>query len=216
MIVCITWSGVSGVTDSVAMAIGSERFSKNKTVSRSTFMMTDELGRARVFRQGGDSEDLIAEAVDTCPVDCIWYVSWDDLIILETERKYKRINNQARLVGGSNIEATGYEGRGGWGVYANEAAPQGPSKASIMSGGTRCNNCPGRGCRDCPLYGVGQNPEYERRKKARKAKRKMKSAGQIDSLGVGNSLSDDVDLSKVFSDDSFTDDTDFTATDTTQ
>ena len=44
----------------------------------------------------------------------------------------------------------------------------------------------------------------------------MKSAGQIDSLGVGNSLSDDVDLSKVFSDDSFTDDTDFTATDTTQ
>jgi ferredoxin len=31
------------------------------TVSRSTFMMTDEHGRARVFRQGGDTDGIIAE-----------------------------------------------------------------------------------------------------------------------------------------------------------
>jgi len=106
-------------------------------------MMTDEHGRARVFRQAGDSDELIAEAVDTCPVDCIWYVSWEDLVILENEREYQVINNQARLVGGSNIESTGWSGRGGWGVYAN-VEPPGKSKASIMNeGGMRCNNCPG-------------------------------------------------------------------------
>ncbi|EKX43625.1 hypothetical protein GUITHDRAFT_52770, partial [Guillardia theta CCMP2712] len=63
------------------------------TVARSTFFMEQMYGRARAFRQasflsGGDSEDTIAEAVATCPVDCIWYVSWDDLVALETERKY--------------------------------------------------------------------------------------------------------------------------------
>ena len=151
--------------------------------------------------------------MDTCPVDCIWYVSWDDLVILETERKFKKINNQARLVGGSNIEATGYYGKGGWGVYANEEAPSGRSKASIMQGGTRCNNCPGRGCRDCPLYGVGENPEYARKKAARKARRKAKSGGMIDSLGAGTSLSDDVDLSTIFSDGITSDFTDSFTTD---
>ena len=186
------------------------------TVARSTFMMTDELGRARVFRQGGDSDDLVQEAVSTCPVDCIWYVSWDDLVILEGERKGKVINNQARLVGGSNIEATGYYGSGGWGVYANQGRPSSQSKASIMKGGTRCNNCPGRGCRTCPLYGVGQNPEYARKKAARKTKRQSNAATMIDSLGPGNSLSDDIDLTSIFSGDSYTNTDDTTPTETSR
>jgi ferredoxin len=96
------------------------------TVARSTFFMEDTLGRARVFRQAGDSEELIAEAVDTCPVDCIWYVSWDDLVILETERKFKIINNQKRLVTGS--EASGWNGRGGWGVWENSNPTAGPKR----------------------------------------------------------------------------------------
>ena len=125
------------------------------------------------------------------------------------------INNQARLVGGSNIESTGWNGRGGWGVYANMEQP-GKSKASIMSGGTRCNNCPGRGCRSCPLYGVGENPEYARKKAARKAKRKATSAMMIDGVGASNSLSDDVDLSTIFTDDSFTDTFTETTDDKTQ
>jgi ferredoxin len=66
------------------------------TIARNTFYMNDEHGRARAFRQGADSEEIIDEAVSTCPVDCIWYVSWDDLVILEEERKYLKINNQVR------------------------------------------------------------------------------------------------------------------------
>ena len=110
------------------------------TIARNTFYMHDEHGRARAFRQGADAVAVIDEAVSTCPVDCIWYVSWEDLVILEQERNYVKINNQARLVGGSNIETTGYFGKGGWGVYANEAPPT-KSKASIMNRGEmRCND----------------------------------------------------------------------------
>ena len=40
--------------------------------------MEPEQGRARAFRQGGDSEELIQEAIDTCPVDCIYWIDFED------------------------------------------------------------------------------------------------------------------------------------------
>ena len=56
-------------------------------VARNTFFMEDSLrGRARVYHQGGDSEDTIDVAIDTCPVNCIHYVSHEDLVTLEQER----------------------------------------------------------------------------------------------------------------------------------
>ena len=45
------------------------------TTARSTFFMEDDHGRARVFDQAGDSEELVQEAIDACPVNCIHYVS---------------------------------------------------------------------------------------------------------------------------------------------
>lgn len=55
-------------------------------VARSTFFMEDSFaGKARVYNQGGDSDDLIEEAIDTCPVNCIHYVSHEDLVTLEQE-----------------------------------------------------------------------------------------------------------------------------------
>lgn len=26
----------------------------------------------------------------------------------------------------------------------------------------RCLNCPSKGCYNCPMFGVGENPEYKR------------------------------------------------------
>ena len=52
------------------------------SVATNTFAMEPEEGRARAFRQDGDSEDLIQEAIDTCPVDCIEWVSFEELIKL--------------------------------------------------------------------------------------------------------------------------------------
>jgi ferredoxin len=58
-------------------------------VARNTFYIEPDYGRSRVIRQDGDSEDLIQEAIETCPVDCIHWVSYGDLEALEDDRQYQ-------------------------------------------------------------------------------------------------------------------------------
>lgn len=128
------------------------------TVARNTFFMEDDHGRARVYNQGGDSEELVLEAIDSCPVNCIHFVSYEDLVILETERAGQRINNAARLV--SQQEGTA-------------AVP--PTQArNYQSGVMRCNNCPSRGCKECPMFGVGENPVFLARQEERRQRREAR------------------------------------------
>ena len=56
-------------------------------IARSTFRMEAEFGAARVFQQSGDTADVIAEAIDCCPVDCIHAVSFNELEVLERHRR---------------------------------------------------------------------------------------------------------------------------------
>jgi len=129
-------------------------------VADNTFFMEEEHGRARVFEQWGDDDDTIACAIETCPVDCIHYIPYDELVELELGRRGQNINAQARLVNeGSNAN---FGSAGGIAF----SAPQ------EISGnfGSRCNNCPSRGCKSCPMFGVGKNPEFERRERSRKEK----------------------------------------------
>jgi ferredoxin len=56
-----------------------------------TFYIEPEHGRARAFRQDGDPEDLIQEAIDTCPVNCIHWVDYTELKHKEAARKYQVI-----------------------------------------------------------------------------------------------------------------------------
>ncbi len=58
-------------------------------VARNTFYIEPDYGRSRVIRQDGDSEALIQEAIDTCPVDCIHWVNYKALKELEEDRKYQ-------------------------------------------------------------------------------------------------------------------------------
>lgn len=53
-------------------------------VCSKTFDIEDEYGRSRVMAQGADPEATIQEAIDTCPVDCIHWVSSPQLTLLET------------------------------------------------------------------------------------------------------------------------------------
>ena len=48
-------------------------------VACNTFAIEPTLGRSRALRQDGDSSACIQEAIDTCPVDCIHWVDFDDL-----------------------------------------------------------------------------------------------------------------------------------------
>ena len=58
-----------------------------------TFYIEPNHGRARVFNQDGDSEELIEEAIDTCPVNCIHWIDYTELKRLEQKRKYQVIKN---------------------------------------------------------------------------------------------------------------------------
>jgi len=144
-------------------------------IAQSTFFMDQEHGRARVFNQWGDDDETIEIAIKTCPVDCIHYVPFDELVKLEVERRDQNINFKARLV--SQAEYSGVS-RVGCAV-----AFTGPQQISgNMS--ARCNNCPSNGCKNCPMYGVGKNPEFERKEKERKeraARRRLQQERERDS-----------------------------------
>ena len=135
-------------------------------VAQSTFFMEEEHGRARVFQQWGDDDETVAIAIETCPVDCIHYIPYQELVALEIDRRSQSINFKARLVNQGEAAHMAYAG-GGQGGYT---APQ------QISGnfGSRCNNCPTRGCKNCPMFGVGKNPEFEKKEQVRKAKLEKK------------------------------------------
>ncbi|NJN86696.1 MAG: ferredoxin [Leptolyngbyaceae cyanobacterium SL_7_1] len=60
-------------------------------VARNTFYIEPDHGRSRVIRQDGDSEALIQEAIDTCPVDCIHWLDYTELRKQEIDRQYQII-----------------------------------------------------------------------------------------------------------------------------
>jgi len=59
--------------------------------AQNTFSIEPEHGRARVIRQDGDTEEVIQEAIDTCPVNCIHWVDYTELKELEAEREFQVI-----------------------------------------------------------------------------------------------------------------------------
>ncbi|MGF1512919.1 MAG: ferredoxin [Elainellaceae cyanobacterium] len=60
-------------------------------VARNTFYIEPDYGRSRVVRQDGDPEDLIQEAIDTCPVDCIHWIDYTELKRMEQQRRYQTV-----------------------------------------------------------------------------------------------------------------------------
>lgn len=62
-------------------------------VAPNTFFIEDNYGRSRVMSQDGDTEALVQEAIDTCPVDCINWVSYLELADLEEARKDQILQN---------------------------------------------------------------------------------------------------------------------------
>ncbi|MGF1602750.1 MAG: ferredoxin [Thermosynechococcaceae cyanobacterium] len=70
-------------------------------VARNTFYIEPVNGRSRAFRQDGDPETIVQEAIDTCPVDCIEWVDYTELKNLESDRKFQTVN-----ILGSPVPAT--------------------------------------------------------------------------------------------------------------
>ncbi len=70
-------------------------------VARNTFYMEPLNGRSRAYRQDGDPVEVIQEAMDTCPVDCIHWTDYTELKRLERDRKFQVVN-----ILGSPVPAT--------------------------------------------------------------------------------------------------------------
>ncbi len=60
-------------------------------VATNTFAMESIHGRARAIRQDGDRIEVIQEAIDTCPVNCIEWVKFEDLDKLRLKLQSKTI-----------------------------------------------------------------------------------------------------------------------------
>ncbi len=138
-------------------------------VAPNTFYMDDEYGRARVFQQWKDRPRTIQTAIETCPVDCIHYIPFDELERLEEERDGMVINYKARLVGADGLLSSSGEGM------------------QEISGNKdyRCGNCPTRGCYNCPMFGVGENPEYKRKQTQIARKREQRQSNKEGGKGGG-------------------------------
>ncbi len=54
-------------------------------VAGNTFVVEPDWGRSRALRQDGDSTERIQEAIDTCPVDCIHWVPYEQLPALRVQ-----------------------------------------------------------------------------------------------------------------------------------
>lgn len=60
-------------------------------VASNTFYIEDNHGRSRVYNQNGDTEEIVQEAMDTCPVNCIHWLDYTEVKDKEAQRKYQLI-----------------------------------------------------------------------------------------------------------------------------
>lgn len=68
-------------------------------VAPEVFKIEEDFGRARVYKQCGKC-DLVQQAIESCPVDCIHWTSAAQLSLLEDEmRRVERINVALMLAG---------------------------------------------------------------------------------------------------------------------
>lgn len=60
-------------------------------VAPNTFYIEEQFGRSRVYNQNGDIEEIVQEAIDTCPVDCIHWLDFTEVKRKERERKGQQV-----------------------------------------------------------------------------------------------------------------------------
>ena len=66
-------------------------------VANNTFIVDEDLGRARVIRQNGDTLETVQEAMDTCPVDCMHWVEFEDLEKLDASLNREMFQSLGKL-----------------------------------------------------------------------------------------------------------------------
>ena len=126
----------------------------------SSFMMLDT-GRARTFHQTNGPD--VASAVSTCPVNCMKYISFQELKDMENIRDKGGDKDGNRLMD-SKIGHTPLHVAG----IASDANRKSSWYHYLKHKCSTSSHCPKRGCYDCPMYSTaGGNPHFkENQKKA--------------------------------------------------
>jgi len=118
------------------------------SVAPNAFMMEEYGGKGRVFQQGSESVDMINEAIEACPAQCIHHVSFPELVALEDIR-----------------EEDTWSGRDWPGA---KERPKESRSGVLCAHCYNTKNCPSAGCYNCPAFsypntpnkGRGMNPAY--------------------------------------------------------
>ena len=66
-------------------------------VATNTFLIEERLGRSRAIRQDGDTTEVIQEAIETCPVDCIHWVKFEELDELRSQLENMELQSLGML-----------------------------------------------------------------------------------------------------------------------
>jgi len=82
-------------------------------VARATFKMIEPYGTAQAIQQGGDPQEVVEEAIDCCPSDCIHHCTRAELELLELHRSRGHIDDLlARHHTGGRLMSEGEGGKG--------------------------------------------------------------------------------------------------------
>ena len=117
--------------------------------------------RSKLFRMRDGEEQRRAE--HEAHIERVGAVEANRRRNLEKAREGQIINFKARLVGNDGLLSSN-------GANIQKGKDTTPRISS--DGKIRCNNCPTRGCYDCPMFGVGRDPEFRRRQRKVSARRK--------------------------------------------
>jgi len=131
---------------------------KCETICPSSFLMLDD-GRARTFQQQNGND--VKSAIESCPVNCMHRVSFDELKQLETVRDHGDGRSDHRYLGKHTAEniiplhVAGMDSdrnrKSSWYHYVKQKC--------YMS-----KDCPKKGCYACPNYSnAGDNPYWKQK-----------------------------------------------------
>ena len=78
--------------------------------------MEPENGRARVYQQDADIDDVLDTAIEVCPVNCISKINWLDLVTAEIKRLDQVVDPYANLFseGGMGSVSVGITNSNRW------------------------------------------------------------------------------------------------------
>ena len=138
--------------------------------SPATFKMLQSTGRARAYAQASDKDGSIDAAIQSCPVDCIKAVSFEELKLFENAREngdgradHRHMGRSLNNGNGTPLHVSG---------MTSDANHRSSWYHTLKSKCSMSGSCPKKGCYDCPHFSEkGANPYFKAKNEIMEEKR---------------------------------------------